>query len=397
MPGPGSYWIGEEEKKEILDVLESGHIFRYGQSDDPGFKAKVYTLEQEMAQYCGVRHCVAMCSGTTALLCALKAIGIQPGDEVIVPAYTFVASYSSIIFAGGMPVLAEIDEGLTLDPADVERRITPQAKAIMPVHMLGNPCDMDAVTDIAKRRGLAVVEDACQALGASYRGRKIGTVGDIGCFSLNIFKTITAGDGGLIVTDSDDFHERAFGFHDQGHSPNRSGVEVGSRDMLGLDFRMNELTGAVALAQFRKLGRITATLRAKKARLRDAIGHIRGMKYRTLHDPEGECGTLLTAIFDSQEKAKAVAAELGTKTVDCSGWHVYSNMEHIMHFLKQNGRPCPKGTYPRTDDILSRSINISVGVVDAGLGAGFGINIMSSDDEIAECAEAFKRACQQEV
>lgn len=397
MPGPGAYWIGEEEKKEVLDVLESGHLFRYGQSDDPRFKAKVLTLEREVARYCGVKHCVATSSGTSALLAALKAIGVRSGDEVIVPAYTFVASYSSIIFAGGMPVLAEIDESLTVDPADIERRITPRTKAIMPVHMLGNSCDMDVIMSIARKHGLSVVEDSCQAFGASYRGKKAGAIGDIGAFSLNIYKTVTAGDGGLAVTDDDELYELAFGYHDQGHSPHRGGVEVGKRHILGLDLRMNEVTGAVALAQFRKLDGITAALRRKKDQLRAAIGRIDGTKFRTVHDPEGECGTLLTVIFDSEKEAKAVAAAVGTKTVDRSGWHVYSNMEHVMEFMKDHGRPCEKGAYPRTDDILGRSINISVGVVDAGLGAGFGINIESSDGEIAKCAQAFKRACQEEA
>ena len=393
MPGPGAFWIGEEEKREVLDVLESGHLSRYGQIGDPKFKAKVHTLEQEMARYCGVKHCIATSSGTSALLIALQALGIRPGDEVIVPAYTFVASYSAIIFAGGMPVLAEIDDSLTIAPADLERRITPRTKAIMPVHMLGNPCDMDAVMAIADRHGLYVIEDCCQAVGASYKGKTLGSIGHMGAFSLNVFKTITAGDGGMVVTDDDDLYELAFGHHDQGHKPSRAGVEVGTRHILGLDFRMNEVTGAVALAQFRKLDTITNTLRAKKKRLREAIGEIEGMTCRTLHDTDGECGTLLTVIFESAERAQAVAERLGNTTLDHSGWHVYANMEHVMQFMKEHDRPHSRGAYPQTDDILSRSINLSVGVVDAGLGAACGININSSEEEIQHSAEAFRRVC----
>ncbi len=393
MPGPGASWIGEEEKKEVLDVLEGGCLNRYGRIGDPGFKAKVYTLEQEMARYCGVKHCIATSSGTSTLLIALQAIGTRPGDEVIVPAYTFAASYSAIIFAGGIPVLAEIDESLTIDPTDVEKRITPRTKAVMPVHMLGNPSDMDAITALAEKHGLAVIEDCCQAVGASYKGKRAGTLGQMGAFSLNIYKTITAGDGGLLITDDDELYELAFAYHDQGHSPNRAGVEVGKRRILGLTFRMNELTGAVALAQFRKLDGIVSTLRTKKRRLREAIATIDGMHYRTVHDPEGECGTLLTVIFDDPARAATVAERLGTMTVDHSGWHVYSNMEHVLRFLKEHDRPHEKGAYPQTDDILSRSINLSVGVVDAGLGSAFGININSSDEEIARTAEAFKQAC----
>ena len=269
MPGPGSYWFGEEEKKEVLDVLESGYLFRYGSFDDPRFRHKAYDFEQAYARYCGVDHALLTSSGTSALLVALMGVGLGPGDEVIVPAYTFVASYSAIIFAGGVPVLAEIDDSLTIDPEDIERRITPRTRAIMPVHMLGNPCRMEAIMDIAARRGLLVVEDACQAAGGSYRGRKLGTIGRAGAFSLNVFKTITAGDGGVMITHDKEIYERAFGVHDQGHKPLRAGVEVGQRSILGLNFRATELLAAVALAQLRKIDALVSTLRAQKKKLKE--------------------------------------------------------------------------------------------------------------------------------
>jgi dTDP-4-amino-4,6-dideoxygalactose transaminase len=384
--------MGEEERQEVLDVLSSGYLFRYGQLDDPAFKAKAYTLERDFARHCDVAHCVASSSGTSSLLMALHAIGLRPGDEVLTPAYTFVATYSAVIFAGGIPVLTEIDESLTMDAADLERRITPRTRAIMPVHMLGNPCDMDAIMHVAGRHGLPVIEDACQANGASYRGRRVGSIGAIGSFSLNIFKTISAGDGGLLVTDDRQLYERAFAFHDQGHTPHRAGVEVGQRSTLGLNFRMNELTAAVALAQLRKVDRLVGVLRENKRQLREALGEIPGMSYRTLHDPQGECATLLTVIFDSPERAAAVAARLDTTAVAHSGWHVYSNMEHVLRFLKENGRPHARGAYPRTDEILARTINLSVGVVDRGLGAGFGINVNSTGNEIRQAAAAFRAA-----
>jgi 8-amino-3,8-dideoxy-alpha-D-manno-octulosonate transaminase len=320
-------------------------------------------------------------------------MGLKPGDEVIVPAYTFVATYTSIIFPGIVPVLAEIDESLSLDPNDIEKRITPKTKAIVPVHMLGNPCDMDAIMDIADKHGLMVLEDSCQAGGGSYRGRKLGSIGRMGAFSLNVYKTITAGDGGIITTKDKDLYERAFGFHDQGHSPNRAGLEVGHRNILGLNFRVNELLGAVALAQLRKIDRITSTLREKKNKLKQMISGIKDFKFRTLNDPEGECGTLCTVIFNSAEKAAQVSKSIGTTTVDHSGWHVYANMEHVNRYLKEIGQPYGKGAYPKTDDILSRSINLSIGVVDAGLGSAFGINIDSTDDEIKAAADTFRAAC----
>jgi dTDP-4-amino-4,6-dideoxygalactose transaminase len=178
IPGPGSYWIGDDERREVQDVLQSGHLSRYGEFDDPAFKHKVYSLEQEFAEYCGVSHALATSSGTGSIMIALLTLGLKPGDEVIVPAYTFVATYSAAIFAGLVPVLAEIDESLTLDPGDIEGRITPRTRAIMPVHMLGNPCDMDAIMAVAEKHGLLVLEDACQAAGASYKGRKVGSIGE---------------------------------------------------------------------------------------------------------------------------------------------------------------------------------------------------------------------------
>jgi 8-amino-3,8-dideoxy-alpha-D-manno-octulosonate transaminase len=181
--------------------------------------------------------------------------------------------------------------------------------------------------------------------------------------------------------------------HDQGHSPLRAGVEVGSRSVLGLNFRMNEITGALALAQLRKIDRITGALRDKKKKFKEQIAGIPGIHFRKLNDPAGECGTLLTVIFDDPARAAAVAKAVGTRTVDKSGWHVYANMEHVGRFLKERGLPNGKGAYPRTDDILSRSINLSVGVVDAGLGAAFGVNINSTDAEISAVAKKFRAAC----
>lgn len=386
--------IGREEFAEAREVLQSRYLFRYGNFTDDDFKHKVYDLEREFSAYCDCRHALATTSGTSSLLVSLLALDVGNGDEVIVPAYTFVASYTSIIFAGAVPVLAEIDDSLTLDPEDIEKRITKKTKAIMPVHMLGNPAKMDAILDIASRHGIPVIEDACQCLGASYRGKKVGTLGRIGAFSLNTFKTITCGDGGLVATDDKDLYERAFGFHDQGHLPNRTGVEVGNRKILGLNFRMNEPSGAIALAQLRKTEYIVRKLREIKGKLKAAIGTVPGGRFRTINDPEGECATLLTVIFDDAVQARKVAEKLGNVTVDRSGWHVYSNMEHVGAHLASLGRPHGPGAYPKTDDILARSMNISIGVVDAGLGAGFGVNVMSDDEQIRSTARRFLAAAQ---
>jgi len=389
MPGPGAYLFGDEERKELLDVMESGYLSRYGEENDPRFKHKVVDFEREFAKLVGVKHCVAVSSGTGALMTCLAALGIGRGDEVIVPGYTFIASISAILLMNATPVLAEIDESLTIDPNDIEKRITPRTKAIMPVHMLGNPCDMDKIMKIARKHKLFVIEDCCQAAGAKYRGKSVGSIGDIGGFSLNVFKTITAGDGGMVVTDNDERYELAFGFHDQGHKPLRMGLEVGKRSIVGMNFRVNELTGAVALAQVRKIPYILETLKEKKNKLKNLIAGTPNFTFRKINDEEGECHTLLTLLFDTKKKADTFGERIGTKTVAHSGWHVYNNMEQILKAL--NIKP---HCLPQTDSILERAINVSVGVVDAGLGAPFGINILSTDKEIEAVAAKIKECAK---
>jgi len=395
MPGPGSYWIGEEERQEVLEVLASGHLSRYGDLDDPNFRHKVHTFEQEFARYCGTRHALAISSGTCAIMASALAMGLKAGDEVIVPTFGYVGTYSPLIFLGIVPVLSEIDDSLSIDPEDIERRITPKTKAILPVHALGNPSDMAAVMSIAERHGLQVFEDACQAAGGSYRGRKLGSIGRMGAFSLNVFKTITAGDGGVLVTDDPELYERAFGIQDQGYRPDKAGLAIGENSIMGLSFRVNELCGAVALAQLRKIDRITATLREKKGKLKALIDGAGEFRFRTLHDPEGECGTLCTLIFKNAATAAAVAKRLGTHTLDESKWHYCANMDHVSRHLKGLGRPHGKGACPQTDDLLRRSINLSVGVVDPGLCSDFGININATDEEIDQVAAQFRRACEE--
>ena len=402
MPGPGSYLIGEEEKKELEEVIKSGYLVRYGSKDDKNFKRKVATFEKEFSQYTKIKYCIAMNSGTSALLSGLAALGIGPGDEVIVPGYTFIASISAIIYARAIPVLCEIDKSLTMDPSDVEKKITKRTKAIMPVHMLGNPCDMNRILKIAKKYNLYVIEDCCQAVGGSYRNKKLGSFGEIGAYSMNWYKIITTGDGGVFATNDKNLYEKAFGFHDQGHMPLRFGLEIGNRSIIGLNFRINELTGAVALAQLRKLNKIIDTLRYKKSKLKNLIGDMPGVSFRKINDP-GECATLLTLIFKNSKDANSFANKIGAKTLMHSGWHVYNNMEQILEKKLPTSFKCPfdckeygeemtyeKGMLPKTDDILSRAVNISTGVVDAGIGANFGININSNDEEIEFVAKKIK-------
>lgn len=392
--GPGSYVFGAEEKKELMDVIEAGALFRYGTPGVDGFQGKVATFEKEMAAQLGHAHVVATSSGTGSLMCCLAALGIGMGDEVIVPGYTFIASISTIAMMNAIPVLAEIDDSLTIDPDKIEELITPRTKAIMPVHMLGNPCKMDKIMEIAKKHNLYVIEDCCQAVGASYKGKCCGTIGDMGAYSLNVFKTITTGDGGFVGCSDQDLYERAFGYHDQGHKPSRMGVEVGNRSIVGVNMRMNELSGAVALAQCRKLPKLLETLRYKKNLLKSQLQDLPGVGFRTVND-EGECGTLLTLLFDTKELAAKFCEKAGTAVIARSGWHVYNNMEQILdkktwtdnHPFRLDEHTYAKHMLPVTDDILERAVNISVGVVDKGLGAGTGINVNSTEEEIDQVAK----------
>jgi dTDP-4-amino-4,6-dideoxygalactose transaminase len=399
--------VGEEEIKEVMDVLNSGYLYRYQVGQDPRFQGKVLKLEEEMAHRAGVRYAVAVNSGTTALLTALVGLGVGPGDEVIVPGFTFVASISSIVYAGAVPVLAEVDRTLNLDPVDVEAKITTRTRAIMAVHMMGNPARLDELKAIADEHDLYLVEDAAQAFGASYKGRPIGSIGNVGTFSFNVFKTVTSGDGGMIITDNEDLYRRCFAFHDQGHAPLRNGVEIGKRPFLGLDFRYTELQAAVLLAQIGKMPPMLDHLRANKKRFKAAIASLPGIEFREVIDPLDEIGTILTVILPTPEIAEAIAADLGNKVIAQAGWHVYSNMEHLLeqrvvnplgcsfscpHYAQRGGhmRYWP-GMLPQTDELLARSMNISIGVPDPGLGASFGVAVGDGPQQVDEKAAQFRQ------
>jgi dTDP-4-amino-4,6-dideoxygalactose transaminase len=312
---------------------------------------------------------------------------------------------ASIIWARAVPILAEVDRTLNLDPEDVRRKITPRTKAIMVVHMLGNPARMDELKAIADEHKLLLIEDCAQAFGGSYKGRMLGSIGDVGTYSLNSNKMITAGEGGMVVTRDEEIYRRCFGIHDGGHSPLRMGLEVGRRPFVGVDFRMSELQGAVLLAQLRKLDHILTHLRANKKRFKAALADLPGLEFREIPDPEGECATLLTVFFPTEEIARQVATELGSKVVADSGWHVYSNMEHILEKRTVTAEGCPfscplykgpepkywKGMLPQTDALLARAINISIGVSDAGLGSGFGVTMRDGFDTVDARVAEFRR------
>ena len=399
MPGPGFDLIDETEIERVLDVLRGGWIYRYGQDDNSNFRAQVWQFEKAMAELTRVNYAVAVNSGSTALWLALLALGIGAGDEVIVPGFTFIASISSIAYAGAIPVLAEIDQTFNLDPRDVEQKITPRTRAIMPVHLMGNPARMDEIKTIADKHNLLVLEDCAQAFGASYRGKPVGSMGHMGAFSFNYAKVLTAGEGGVITTHDENLYKRAFALHDQGHAPLRKGREIGQRPFLGLDFRMTELQGALLLAQLQKLDMIRARCHAHKEIFMDALRGIPNLEFRELTDERGEAATVLTVLFPDAAAAQNITQALHAKRLSESGWHVYANMEPLLEQRMPVARSSPfqnadvnyyAGMLPQTDALLARAFNIGLGMTDKAL-ATWGADIRSSEDDVKKQAEEFRR------
>lgn len=334
---PGGNSIDQEEEAEVLDALRTKRLFRYyGPTPGP---SKVDQLEEEFSAYMVSKHALAVTSGTAALICGLRGIGVGPGDEVIVPAYTWIASASSVLAVGGVPVVAEIDESLTLDPQDVEKKITPYTKAIMPVHMRGTPCQMDAIMDVARRHNIKVIEDSAQADGASYHGRRTGSIGDVGCFSLQFNKIITSGEGGMIITDDDEVWKRAVMFHDVvgGMRNNFSWDET----LWGINFRMPELLGAVMLVQLRRLENLLSAMRERKRMLIEGIKDLaqrKGVLLQRVPDPDGDasiaCILLLPDAGSANRAADALKAENISAGVlyhpDRIDYHIYAHWVPVM-------------------------------------------------------------------
>ncbi|WP_030220095.1 DegT/DnrJ/EryC1/StrS aminotransferase family protein [Streptomyces bikiniensis] len=409
MPGPGYRFFGDEERANVMAVLDRWYADREA-FDDPGEREWVRRFEQAAAERFGAAHCLGVNSGTSALVAALVGLGVGPGDEVVVPGYMFVASIAAVLHCGADVVLAEVDESLTLDPADVRARITPRTRAIMPVHMLGAPSDMAALRALADEHGLHLLEDCAQSAGGTYRGRPLGTLGDVGTFSLNHYKVITSLQGGFLLTDDPAVFQRAYSFHDQGWFPYRR--DHGEGDLLlGMNLGLGELHAAVALAQLDKLDLILDRVRDVKRRLTEAIGELPGVRPRTSHDPAGECGTTAVYVFDDAAHAQDVADRLRTRTLLDSPTHYYGGLPALTAFGRGDrsvvpsrapgGRPAAHpfeaGALPRTDSVLGRSVALATGVSDGYLGPGFGVHPGSSQAEIDRAAEAFRRAVKGEA
>ncbi|MDO9462443.1 MAG: DegT/DnrJ/EryC1/StrS family aminotransferase [Deltaproteobacteria bacterium] len=345
---PGYEVFGKEERRQIMDVLKTGVLFRYEFPNERKGIYKVKEFEEAFARYCGVAHAQAVSSGTAALKVAMAAIGIGAGDEVITQGFTFVATWEAILAIGAIPVFAEIDETLNMDPADLEKKITPRTRAIIPVHMLGAQARIEEIVAIARRHNLKVIEDTAQAAGGRINGKHVGAFGDMGTFSFDPVKTITTGEGGMVITNDADLYRRACEYHDHGHDhvPNSGGRGGEGRSFIGLNYRMMELQGAIGLAQLAKLDSIIARQKKNKARIKKALKKIKGITFRRLIDEAGDTATFLAFFLPDAEKARAFNAVLKENGAGAiyfaeNTWHYYPKWEHLLagSTLAANGWP----------------------------------------------------------
>ncbi len=358
---PGGMELGDEELEALTRVIRSKNVFRYyGVGEGPH---EVADFEREFAAVMGTKHALCLNAGSSALICGLIGAGVGGGHEVIIPAYTWNATANAVIAAGAVPVLAEVDESLTLDPEDVMRKLTPRTRAILPVHMRGAPAAMDALSAIARDQGLAMIEDVCQAAGATFEGRRLGAFGDAGAFSLQFNKILTTGEGGVMITDSDDLYELAIDVHDCAGSVRRG---TGLPRFPGWNFRASELQGAVARVQLGRLDGLLDRMRANQAWLAARVRELSGLALRRSNDDGGDAGICLIAFAATPalatEAVTALRAEgveallmYSPETIDL---HVYPFWKPVLDVIADAGLPAPD--CPRTLELLGRAIHIDV-------------------------------------
>lgn len=379
-PSLGAALIGAEEEQLVLDVLRRKALFRYYSADAQQPPPMVATLEREFAALVGTRHALGVTSGTAALQVALGALGVGPGDEVIVPAWSWVSCFTSVVRVGARPVLAEIDDTLCLAPGEITRLRTTRTKAVIVVHFQGAAADMDTLSTEARSAGIALLEDCAESPGACYRGRRVGSIGQIGIFSFQQQKTITSGEGGMVVTDDPRLYERAVRMHDLGqyrdfHASLSPATEPA---FCGDQFRMSELTGAVALAQSRKLNAIRTHCRALSAPLRARLAQLPGVQLRRLPDPEGESGFETYFWLPTPALRDALRARLIAAGIPCQQMtgtyaqyrrpYVQTGRTHAPHaspFPTAETWPGPgyrAEDFPRTEDLIHRFIALPLGM-----------------------------------
>lgn len=372
---PGFEWMGAEEKAEINQVLDQGFIFRYNFDGVRNNVWKAREMEAMLCERMQTQHAHLVSSGTAALSVAYHAMGVGAGDEVIVPTFTFVASVEALVAAGAIPVFADVDDTLCLNPASVESKITSRTKAINVVQMCGSMADMDAIMAIAKKHNLLVIEDACQAIGGSYKGKPLGSIGDAGCFSFDSVKTITCGEGGGIITNNETIYRNAHMYSDHGHDHIGSDRGAEGHPIMGLNYRISDLNAAMGVAQLRKLDDMVAVQRKNKAKLKSALSQFSEISFRRLPDPEGDQGSFLTFMLPTEARTVEINQKLKDAGVDgcfywyANNWHYIKNWPQIQNMVGSAKLPIhlnsdlPDYTQLDTsasDAVMSRSISMLI-------------------------------------
>ncbi|WP_019895266.1 DegT/DnrJ/EryC1/StrS family aminotransferase [Hydrogenovibrio halophilus] len=372
---PGFELFDHQEKQQVAEVMDQGFTFRYNFDGLRNDVWKARELEQLICQRLPVKHAHLVSSGTAALSTALAAAGIGAGDEVIVPPFTFVASVEAIVLAGAVPVFAEIDDTLTLSAAGIEAAITPRTRAVNFVHMCGTGGDMDAVKAVCDRHNLVLLEDACQATGATYKGQALGTIGQVGTFSFDSVKTISCGEGGAVLTNDERIHQNAHQYSDHGHD--HIGNDRGAEDhpIMGTNYRISEMNAAVGVAQWQKLDRILEIQRANKAALKDALAQYDEVTFRRLTDPDGDNAGFLSIFLPTPARAQEVVRQLGDAGIGgvfywyANNWHYLKNWPHI-HAMHSSARlpidlikdrpDYSEIALPQSDELISRTVSFLI-------------------------------------
>lgn len=332
---PGFELFGDAERKEVHDVLDSGVLMRYGFDGLRKGHWKAKDLEAEIQKRFAVQHAQLVSNGTAAVSMALAVAGVGAGDEVIMPSFTFVASFEAIMMMGATPIVVDIDDTLTLDIEAVKAAITPKTKAIMPVHMCGSMANLDALVSVCDKHNLLLIEDACQAIGGTYNGKALGTVGDLGCFSFDFVKTVTCGEGGGVITNNDDYAQRLDHFSDHGHDHVGSDRGAEEHPYLGYNFRISELNAAVGLAQFKRIDEFLALQKKHYTIIRQELEALSSVTFRTVPEGGEESYAFLNFFLDDLDTARAVSKEFKANGIDVcfhyydNNWHYVRKWEHL--------------------------------------------------------------------
>ena len=375
---PGYELFGAQERKEVNDVLETGILMRYGFDGARNGIWKAKELEQEICKTFGVGHAQLLSSGTAALTTAMAALGIGAGDEVIMPTFTFVASFEAVLSVGAIPVMVDIDETLTLSPAAVEAAITPHTKAVMPVHMCGSMAQMDELKAICEKHKLLLLEDACQAIGASYKGKKVGTIGDAGTFSFDFVKIITCAEGGAVITNNADVYKKCDEYSDHGHDHLGKDRGADLHPYLGYNFRISELHAAVGLAQVRRLNEFLTLQQRNHSIIKKTLSQVEGLTFRIIPDESGDTGSFLSFFLPTEDIAREAIGALQAAGIGGNfywydnNWHYIRKWQHLqsgawMHRYHEEQKKMvmqyTNRAFAASDAIMGRCISSSISLL----------------------------------